>query len=291
MRMRRFGSTSYEVSAIGLGAMPLSLEGRPSEAAGVKVVHAALDAGMRLIDTADVYCIDDRDIGHNERLVAKALREWGGDRSSVLVATKGGLERPGGAWTSNASREHLRDACEKSLRALGVERIALYQLHSPDDDVPFADSVGELARLRDEGKVEHVGLSNVDTDELAIARAIVPIVSVQNRLNPFDLKSVKNGVVAACEAGDLAFLPYSPVGGWSDRQRIGNDRTLAKVASAHEATVFEIALAWILTLSPAMIPIPGASKIKSATSSAKAASIELTTDDVAELDRAFKHER
>lgn len=291
MRMRPFGTTSYQVSAIGLGAMPLSLEGRPPEAEGIRVIHAALDAGMRLIDTADVYCIDDRDIGHNERLIAKALKQWSGDVSSVLVATKGGLERPRGAWTSNASPEHLRSACEKSLRALGVDRIAVYQLHAPDDEIPIEESVGELARLRDEGKIEHVGLSNVDTGELAVSRAIVPIVSVQNRLNPFDLSSVANGVVAACEREGIAFLPYSPVGGGSGKRRLAEHVVLTKVGQAHEATPFEIALAWILTLSPAMIPIPGASKIKNAVSSARAADIALSKDEVLELDRAFRFSR
>lgn len=291
MRMRPFGSTSYQVSAIGLGAMPISLEGRPPEAEGVRVIHAALDAGMRLIDTADVYCIDDGDIGHNERVVAKALREWSGDASSVLVATKGGLERPRGAWTSNASPEHLRSACEKSLRALGVDRIAVYQLHAPDDEVSIEESVGELARLREEGKIEHVGLSNVDTRELAVSHAIVPIVSVQNRLNPFDLSSVANGVVAACEQASIAFLPYSPVGGGSGKRRLGEHAVLTKVAQAHDATVFEVALAWILTLSPAMIPIPGASKIKNAVSSARAADLSLSREQVAEIDRAFRFSR
>lgn len=291
MKMRDFGPTPYRVSVLGLGGMPLSIQNRPSEADGVRVIHAALDHGMRLVDTADVYCHDDTDIGHNERLVARALREWSGPADDVLVATKGGLVRPGGAWESDASPEHLRAACEKSLRALGVERIAVYQLHAPDDDVPFADSVGALARLREEGKIEHVGLSNVSVAELDEALGIVPIVSVQNRMNPYDLRGFRDGVVGACESKGLAFLPYSPVGGWRDREKLAKDPALGAVGEKHGASRFEVALAWLLGTSPQMIPIPGASKVASAVSSARAAELALDADDVAALDRAFGHRR
>src|SRR5690606_23709592 len=134
---------------IGLGGMPLSIQGRPDEAQAIAVIHAALDAGITFIDTADAYCLDDGEIGHNERLIAKALAAWPSAR--VVVATKGGLERPGGRWETNGRPEHLRAACERSLAALGVEQIELYQLHAPDSAVPFAESVGALADLRREG--------------------------------------------------------------------------------------------------------------------------------------------
>ncbi len=287
MKSRKFGATGYEVSAIGLGGMPLSLEGRPDEADGVRVIHAALDGGMRLIDTADVYCIDDRDIGHNERLVARALREWSGPSNDVLVATKGGLERPRGAWTTNGRPDHLVKACDASLRALGVERIAVYQLHAPDDDVPLAESAGALARLRDAGKIEHVGLSNVTVAEIDEASAIVPIVSVQNRCNPYDLRAFRDGVLAACEARGLAFLPYSPVGGGRGHARLADDAALARVGARHGANAYETALAWLVAKSDAMIPIPGASKIASATSSAHAGDVALAPADVSEIDRAL----
>jgi aryl-alcohol dehydrogenase-like predicted oxidoreductase len=286
MKRRAFGPTGYEVSEIGLGGMPLSLEGRPDEADGVRVIHAALDAGVRLVDTADVYCIDDRDIGHNERLIARALREWNGPAREVLVATKGGLVRPDGAWETNGRPEHLAKACNASLAALGVERIAVYQLHAPDDDVPLADSVGALARLRDAGKIEHVGLSNVTVAELDEASAIVPIVSVQNRCNPHDLRAFRDGILAACEKRGLAFLPYSPVGGGRQRSGLGRDPALTSVGARHGATAYEIALAWLLAKSPAMIPIPGASKIANAISSARASDITLSSADLAEIDRA-----
>ena len=149
------------VFPLGLGGMPLSITGRPSEEQAVRTIHAALDAGMDLIDTADVYCLDDADMGHNERLIARALRQWKGGRN-VLVATKGGLRRPKGEWTRDASHQRMRSACEASLKALGVGTIDLYQLHAPDEKVRFEDTLGALADLRKAGKVRLVGLSNVN---------------------------------------------------------------------------------------------------------------------------------
>jgi aryl-alcohol dehydrogenase-like predicted oxidoreductase len=285
MHKRRLGSANLEVSCIGLGAMPMSLAGRPSVEDSIATIHAALSGGIDLIDTADVYCIDDNDIGHNERLIARALRERG--TTNALVATKGGLERPRGAWTRNASPAHLRAACERSLRALGVERIDLYQLHAPDPAVPFAESVGALSELRAQGKIRDIGLSNVDVDNIETARAIVPIVSVQNRLNPFDTESCQNGVLAHCEAHGIALLAYSAVGGHRGQRRVGDDRVLSRIATRHDASAFEVCLAFLLTLSPVLIPIPGASKPANARSSARAASLVLTREDLAELARAF----
>src|SRR5215472_9042190 len=183
MQTRPLGAQGPRVSAIGIGCMYMSIDGRPSEADAMRALHAAFDAGVTFLDTADVYCLSDDDLGHNERLIRKALE---GRTEKVVVATKGGLRRPRGAWTRDASPAHLREACEKSLHALGVSSIEVYQLHAPDRRVPFADSVGTLARLREEGKVAHVGLSNVNVPEIESARRIVPIVSVQNRWNPRD---------------------------------------------------------------------------------------------------------
>jgi len=287
MELRSFGPTGWNVPCIGLGGMPLSLKNRPDEAHGVRVIHAALDAGMRLIDTADVYCIDQRDIGHNERLIDRALTQWSGDRNEVLVITKGGLRRPEGAWTTDGRPEHLRSACEASLSALGVDAIAVYQLHAPDSDVPLSASIGALARLREEGKIQHVGLSNVSVAELDEARSIVPIVSVQNRCNPLDIRPFRDGIIAACEREGLAFLPYSPVGGSRGRDRISENPALRTIASRHEATSFEIALAWLLARSPVMLPIPAATRIESAQSSARAGEITLDDADLSTLDNAF----
>ncbi len=267
--------------------MPMSIKGRPAPEVSERVIHAALDAGMRLIDTADVYCHDDNDIGHNERLIAKALASWSGS-DEVLVCTKGGLTRPRGAWKTNGHPEHLRAACERSLKALGVEQIAVYQLHAPDDDVPFAESVGALASLRQAGKIAHVGLSNVSAAQIDEARAIVPIVSVQNRCNPFDLRAFEEGVVAKCESLGLAFLPYSPVGGGRGQGRTGDDSVLIEVGASHDASPYEVALAWLLAKSNAMFPIPGASRVESAESSARAAELSLSDEDVARIDDHVK---
>lgn len=285
MQRRPLGSSGLSVAPIGLGGMPMSLRGRPSEAQSIATIHAALDAGMELVDTADVYCLDDDDIGHNERLVAKALR--GRDTARIVVATKGGLERPGGDWTSNGRPDHLKRACEKSLKALGVEQLQLYQLHAPDEDVPFADSVGALADLRRQGKIAHVGLSNVTVDEIRVAEGIVPIVSVQNRCNPFDTSAWDDGVVQYCEARGIAFLPYSPVGGGNGKVRVSNDPTLTTIGRRHGVSPFQVALAWLLAKSPVMLPIPGASKVASAVDSAAAMRLVLTPADLAELDAAF----
>jgi len=285
METRRIAD--LEVSAIGLGAMPLSLAGRPDAGEAVRVIAAALDDGMTLIDTADVYCLDDSDIGHNERLVARALRERGG-ADGVVVATKGGLRRPRGSWVTDGRPEHLLAACEASLRALEVETIDLYQLHAPDDDVPFADSVGALADLKRAGKIRRVGLSNVSVAELDEASAIVEVASVQNRCNPFDTAAFDRGVVAACAERGIAFLPHSPVGGQGGgHRRVATDATLAAVAARHGATPYQVCLALLLQVSEVVIPIPGASKIASARSSAAAASLALDEHDLADLHRAF----
>lgn len=291
MQTRPLGSSGLRVRPIGLGGMPLSIRGRPSEAEALRVIHAALDAGMDFIDTADVYCQDHRDIGHNERLIAQALRTWP-TRTEVIVATKGGLERPDGDWTTNGKPEHLKKACDASLRALGVEAIALYQLHAPDDDVPFEDSVGALADLRAAGKIRHVGLSNVSVAQIDAARAIVPIVSVQNLCNPFTRRAFDEGVVQACEQGGLAFLPYSPVGGGHGKVRVQDDPTLRGIAGKHSqegrrVSPFQVTLAWLLATSPVMIPIPGASRIQSAVDSAAAMELVLDDGDLAALRQAF----
>ncbi|MBA2564641.1 MAG: aldo/keto reductase [Gemmatimonadetes bacterium] len=284
----RLGRTDRRISRIGLGAMPLSIRGRPDDREHAKrVVRRAVELGVTLIDTADVYCLDDSDIGHNERLIREALNEVdGGD--AVLVATKGGLTRPGGRWESDARPEHLRRACERSLAALGVDAIDLYQLHAPDPEVPFEDSVGEIARLRDDGKVLAVGLSNVDAGELQVAREIVEIASVQNRYSPFDRSSETEGIVETCDRERITFLPYSPVGGGQGVQRLRRNAALRRIARRHDATPEEVVLAWMLSKSPSLCPIPGASRIESIESSTRALALHLPPEAIPELERAFE---
>jgi aryl-alcohol dehydrogenase-like predicted oxidoreductase len=285
VKKRTLGSSGLAVGAVGLGGMYLSIGERPSESEGLRTLRAAFDAGVTLVDTADVYCLDDRDIGHNERLVARAIREWG--RGSIVVATKGGLERPRGAWTRNARPAHLRKACEASLKALGVDRIDVFQLHAPDPAVPLAESVGEIARLRAEGKLAHVGLSNVSVAEIEAASAIVPIVSVQNRWSPGHRAPETDGVLAHCTAHGMAFLPYSPFGGAGGALRLGKTRGLAAEAQRRGVSPHRLLLAWMLAKSPVVVAIPGARRVTSIEDSAGAAELELRPDDVATIEESF----
>jgi aryl-alcohol dehydrogenase-like predicted oxidoreductase len=291
MQQVELGRTGRDVSRIGLGAMPLSIQGRPENRSDAKrVLQRAAELGVTLIDTSDVYCLDQNDIGHNERLIREALDEVGvtlGLDGDVVVATKGGLVRPHGGWERDASPAQLRAACERSLKALGVERIDLYQLHAPDPEVPFEESVGELARLKDEGKVRAVGLSNVNLDEIRAAQAIVEIASVQNRYNPWDRSAEEKGILAHCDQEGITFLPYGPVGG---RRRVGALRRsegLRGIGARLGATPEELVLAWILARNDTLVPIPGASRVTSIESSVRAEGLKLDAGTLAEVEREF----
>ena len=284
MHKRKLGSTGVDVTAIGLGAMPLSISGRPDENVAIDVIRAYVEGGGNFIDTANVYCINTRDLGHNERLVRKAL-ETIGRADEVYVATKGGLTKEGGGWDSDARPQWLRTSCERSLRDLGTDCIFLYQLHAPDPQVPLEESVGELARLRNEGKIRHIGLSNVNQTEIDTALRIAPIVSVQNKCHVLLRKSFRNGVVNLCAKMNIAFIPHSPVGGHRQQGRMGESRVIQDLAARYRASAQQIALAWLLAKGDHIIPIPGASRIASIVSSLQAADIRLVADDMDALDR------
>jgi aryl-alcohol dehydrogenase-like predicted oxidoreductase len=272
------------VFPIGFGAMQLSVDGRPDEAAAIRTIHAALDQGVNLIDTADAYCLDESEVGHNERLVAKALRDR---RDEVVVATKGGHTRVGTEWHLDGSREHLRRACEASLRALGTDRIDLYQYHRPDPGTPYAESIGALRELRDEGKIRWVGISNANTAQIDEARSIVEIAAVQNELSLEFTSPLAKGEVATCEAHGTAFLPWSPLGG-SHRapDAAGRHDPVSEVAAAHGVSPQRVALAWLLALSPAIVPIPGARRVETITDSIAAAELTLEADEIAAISHA-----
>jgi aryl-alcohol dehydrogenase-like predicted oxidoreductase len=278
---RRIGESGIDVNAIGLGAMPLSIQGRPDERTALAVIAAFVGGGGDFVDTADSYCLDDADFGHNERLIAKALA--GLKRTDVLVATKGGLTRPGGRWEIDGSPTRLRECCERSVQNLGGP-IGLYYLHAVDRAVPFADSVGELVRLKDEGKIAHIGLSNVSARELDEAVRLTPIAAVQNRCNIFERRDFDSGLVEHCRKRGVAYVAYSPVGGHFGHRRVGQDSTLARIASKHGTSSYAIALAWLLAQGEHVLPIPGATKTASVTSSLSAARIALDADDLAALD-------
>lgn len=285
MDQMNLGSTGVHVSAIGFGGMPLSIQGRPPESQAREVLHAALDEGITFIDTADVYCLDDDDIGHNERLIASVVSERR-ERDVIRIATKGGLRRPRGAWTNDADPKHLRQACEASLRALGTERIFLYQLHAPDPKVPFGKSVEALASMQREGKIEHVGLSNVSVAELQEARRIVEVVSVQNRLNVYFREAVDDGVVAECDRAGITFLAYSPLGGGRLSRKIPDFPVLTEMARRRGVTPFAVALAWTRAKGKTVLPIPGASKVASARDSARSSHLHLNEDELEAIDAA-----
>jgi len=288
MQQVNLGRTGRRATRIGLGGMPLSTVGRPERAQAKQVIRRAVELGVNFIDTADVYCLDDSEYGHNERLIAEALDEMG-VRDDVLVATKGGGVRPAGRWGHDGSPEHLRRACEHSLRMLGVDRIGLYQLHAPDPKVRFTDSVGEIARLYEEGKVAAVGLSNVSLMQIQAALAIVPVTSVQNRYNPWDRSAEQTGVIQFCDQSSITFLPYSPVGGGRRVTLLRESDDLREIGARYDgATPEELVLAWILAASPSLVPIPGASRVESIESSVRAESLRLDERTRRELEEAFR---
>jgi aryl-alcohol dehydrogenase-like predicted oxidoreductase len=280
VRTRQIGDTP--VSAVGLGEMQLSLADRPDEDQGVRTIHAALDAGVTLIDTADAYCADGSEMGHGERLTATALKAYG-DTDHVLVATKGGHVRDlKGAWLTDGSPAYLRQACDASLVALGVDAIGLYQHHRPDPEVPYAETLGALKELHDAGKVRMVGISNADPDQirLAVETLGAALVSVQNQYAP-NFRSSEAELRLCTELG-LAFLPWSPLGG-AGKAGESAGTAFTEVAAEHGVSPQQVALAWMLAKSPTVIPIPGSSRPETIRDSAAAADLELTGDQLARL--------
>lgn len=283
MQQRTIGERT--VSAIGLGGMPMSIEGRPDADRSIATIHAALDAGVTLIDTADAYHRDAGEVGHNEELIARALREYGSGADGVLVATKGGHLRPGdGSWTRNGDPEYLKRAAKESARRLGVEAIGLYQFHRPDPNVAYADSVGALRDLLDDGVILMAGISNADVSQIDEAREVLGgrLVSVQNQFSPAFRSS--QGELEHCAELGIAFLPWSPLGGIANAKELaGKHSAFQEVAAEVGASVYQVTLAWELALAPVVIPIPGASRPESIRDSAGAAELELTAEQVARL--------
>ncbi|MCM2279931.1 MAG: aldo/keto reductase [Oligoflexia bacterium] len=283
---RKIGQTNVEVFPIGLGAMALSLEDRPPEAQAIRTLHAAFDAGIGFIDTADSYCIDNSDLGHNERLIRKALARWPGSPQEIRIATKGGVLRPRGDWITDARPRHLREACESSLRNLGVDRVFLYQLHAPDDQVPYEDSLGELVRLREEGKIAHIGISNVGREELERALIVAGrIESVQNRCNPFEQDDLKNGLVRRCQELGITYIAYAPMGGHRGNRRLPASEPFARLATRYGASAYQLALAWLLSRGANILPIPGARRPETVLDNTAAARLQLDPADALLIDR------
>jgi pyridoxine 4-dehydrogenase len=269
-----------EVHRLGFGAMRITGPGiwgppdDPDEAR--RVLRRAVELGIDLIDTADSYGPE-----VSENLIAETLHPY---PEGLVIATKGGLLRSGpGQWPRDGRPEHLREACEGSLRRLKLDRIDLYQLHSPDNKVPYEDSVGALKELQGEGKIKHIGISNVSLDELNQARGIVEVVTVQNHYNLEDRRS--EDVLEACEEANIGFIPWFPL----DTGRLAEPGgPMDRIATEHEATPAQIALAWLLARSPAMLPIPGTSSVEHLEENIEAAEIELSADELAEIGNASR---
>jgi pyridoxine 4-dehydrogenase len=267
-----------EVRRLGFGAMRITGKGifgppdDPDEARAV--LRRVVELGLNLIDTADSYGPE-----VSENLIAEALHPY---PDGLVIATKGGLRRPGpGQWVPDARPERLKECCEASLRRLRLERIDLYQLHSPDRKVPLEDSLGALKELQDEGKIRHVGVSNVSTDELDRARQVVAVATVQNRYNVADRQH--EDVLEACERGGTGFIPWWPLA-VGDLARPGGP--LDEAARAHDATPGQVALAWLLARSRVMLPIPGTSSVEHLGENASAADLSLTGDEVRQISNA-----
>ncbi len=285
-KTRRIGEV--EISGIGLGAMPMSIEGRPDEARSIATIHAALDAGITLIDTADAYHLTATDVGHNETLIAKALASYGGDTSGVLVATKGGHLRPGdGRWTLDGSPKHLKEAADDSLKRLGVEAIGLYQFHRPDPTTPYEDSIGAIRDLLDAGKIRMAGISNANPAQIQQANEILGgrLVSVQNQFSPAFRSSEPE--LEFCDKLGIAFLPWSPLGGITNAGDLGAKHpALHQLAADLGVSPQRLTLAWMLAKSEHVIPIPGSSRPETILDSYAALDLALTPDQVAVLDAA-----
>jgi pyridoxine 4-dehydrogenase len=262
------------VNRLGFGAMRITGKGiwgpPPDREVAKEVLRHAVAAGINFIDTADSY-------GPNvsEELIAEALYPYPSD---LVIATKGGFLRSGpDEWVPDGRPTHLREALEGSLRRLRLDRIDLYQLHRPDPTVPYEESVGALAEMQRAGKIQHIGLSNVSLHQLATARSVAAIASVQNRYNDEDRDS--EPVLEVCEREGLAFLPWAPIGGASSLKR----RTLDRIARAHNATIPQVAIGWLLKRSPVMLPIPGTGSVKHLEENIAAASLQLTNEEFGAL--------
>jgi len=263
-----------EVRRLGFGAMRITgsgIWGPPPDPEGAKsVLRRAVELGVDFIDTASSYGPD-----VSEELIAEALHPYPG---GLVIATKGGLTRPGPSqWEADCRPEHLRQSCEGSLRRLRLERIDLYQLHTVDRRVPLEESVGALAELQNEGKIAHIGLSNVNVEQLGRAREIVPVVSVQNRYSIGDRES--QPVLEVCELEGIAFIPWFPLAAGG----LATDGAIGRVAQEHDASPFQVALAWLLARSPVMLPIPGTSSVEHLEEDIAAAGLRLAQEEFEEL--------
>ena len=298
MYRKRLGKTDLKISTLGFGLYQLcdvhhrTGAPRPPAEQAINLIRRVVDDGINFLDTANVYCIDDSELGYGERLVRQALAERRLDEDMV-VATKGIGKRPNGAWEIDGRPEHIRASCERSLKDLGVDTITLYQLHDTDSQVPLLETVGELFRLKDEGKIRHIGLSNVTATDIESVLAEGRIETVQNCLNPFFKRHLNNGVVELCQHEQLTFIPYSPLGGQTGQHAFKNSSMLMQVAYKYNVSVYQIAIAWLLALGEHIVPIPAATRTSTWEDTRRAIELRLDAEDlqaigqIADLDHPF----
>jgi aryl-alcohol dehydrogenase-like predicted oxidoreductase len=267
--------------------MRLSTVHDRDEDRAIQVIRATLDAGATLLDSANAYCHDESDTGHNERLIARALAGWPGDRSRITVATKGGIRRPKGAWINDGRAKYLRDACDASRRALGVDTIDLYQLHAVDPKTSLETSVRALAALQREGAIRDVGLCNVTVSQIEAARAIVDVASVQVSLSVADDENLRNGVAEYCRDQGIRLIAYRPLGGVEKAKKLARDPLLTRIGAKHSASPQEIALAWLSSFEAHVVPVPGATRLETARSIGRVLSIMLDAEDRQALDERY----
>lgn len=282
----------FHVSSIGLGAMPASMTRGtlPSEVQAIDMIHAALDAGITLIDTADIYAPSWDQMGHNEKLVAKALKAYGGRPDDVVIATKAGITRSAEGEGRNASPEYLRSALSKSLEALEVDVIDLFYWHRPDRHRLYSEVIETFADLKREGLIKEIGISNANVEEIGVAIDVLGdggLAAVQNEFSP-RFNHTSKPELDFCGEHGIAFLPWSPLGGTGgDAKRVGEDYpAIARAAEAHGVSPQQVTLAWQLSLGEHVIPIPGASQPESIRDSALAMGLELSSEELTDISDA-----
>ena len=286
METKQLGNTDVTISAMGLGGMPMSLSSRPPESQAIAVIHRAIALGVTIIDTADSYCRDESDKHHNEQLIYKALQQYDGDVSHVIVATKGGLMRPNGSWTRNGNPDHLRETIRTSFEALGGSKpIDVWQYHAPDPDYTIEEALTPAKEAVEEGLIRFVGVSNFSVEQIKEARDLVEVVSVQNQYNPWYRQPEYDGVLKYCQTENLTFFPWSPLGGSRRVSSLQDIPVIAQLAQEKGVSVYQIVLAWLRAKSPCIVPIPGASKVSSIEDSVAAAQVKLSEAEVSRLDK------
>lgn len=288
MQQKNFGKTGVFVSAIGYGAMPLSLDGRPNEEDARKLLHFVFDLGITLIDTADSYCIDESEKHFNEKTICEALQSYPKPTEHIRIATKGGIIRPNGRWDPNGDPDYLYKTITESYQALGgSEPIFLWQHHVPDENFPVSASLSAAKRAQEEGLVSHIGVSNYSVAQIKEAQKVVEIVSVQNQFNPWYRKPEHDGVLQYCEEQGLVFLPWSPLGGMGRAKSLDTVTVLEDAAQAKGVSPQQIALAWLMSKSDQIIPIPGASRIDSVKDCVASLELKLSENRIKKIDSSL----